>query len=217
MGSSLALLHTTIETVKPARALAARTMPTVKPFNIVDDGFLPLFATGPTPSTVKRLRVYLEQARDAGAAGVLCCCSSLGAIASALTDPPLPFWRLHDAAVDAALERGAIGVLATAEKPLNALTALLEERRGTRTPRVIARIAKGAFPALIAGREQEHDDLVLGALDELGRECDVVILAQLTIERVLARLQPPLADRVLSSGELGFARTARLLADQEAT
>ena len=193
MGSSQALLHTTIETVKPARALAARTMPAVKPFNIVDDGFLPLFAAGPTLSTVKRLRVYLEQARDAGAAGVLCCCSSLGAIASTLTDPPLPFWRLHDAAVDTALERGAIGVLATAEKPLHALTALL------------------------AGREQEHDDLVLGALDELGRECDVVILAQLTIERILARLAPPLADRVLPAGELGFARTARLLEDKEAT
>lgn len=210
----LALLHTTIETVKPARALRANHAPDVQAFNIVDDGFLPLLAGGPTPPTLNRLRAYLEQAKAAGAAAVLCCCSSLGAIGSALSTPPLPFLRLHEAAADDAVLRASVGVLATGETPLRAVTSLVQERAAlaARTPRIEQELAKGAFAALIAGREQEHDDLVVAALETLANRCEVIMFAQLTIERIVARLSPELADRVLPSGALGFARAGREIA-----
>jgi aspartate/glutamate racemase len=212
--TSLAVLHTTIETVKPARALLGRHAPAVRAFNLVDDGFLPLLPAGATPSTVARLRAYLEIARDAGAAAVLCCCSSLGAIADAVETPPLPFWRLHDAVADEAIAKAStIGLLATGETPLRAVSALLSRRAAEagRAPQVIARVASGAFQALIAGREQEHDELVVAELERLAGECEAIVLAQLTIERVIQRLSPATAARVLSSGELGFARAARQL------
>jgi Asp/Glu/hydantoin racemase len=212
--TTLALLHTTPLTVPLFKELCAELLPGVRTINLLDDSLLPdinaALARGESsaPAAVReRLALYLEAASRAGADALMCCCSSIGEIVMELASTaPLPVWRIDEAmaaqAVAAAGPGGRIGVLATLRSTLEPTSALLRRKAGSAAT-IQSMVAAGAFEALQAGRPEEHDALVTAALQSLLSSCNVVVLAQASMARLLGSLQNPPPIPILTSPRLG--------------
>ena len=72
----------------------------------------------------------------------------------------------------------------------------------------------GAFDALLAGRNEEHDAIVDRALRELAADVDLIVLAQVSMGRVVDRPGVRFDVPVLTSPRLGMERVAELLRGQ---
>jgi hypothetical protein len=101
-----------------------------------------------------------------------------------------------------AVRRGTrIGILATLGTTL-APTGQLVEATAAKQNRAITLdpvLVEGAYPALVRGDQQLHDDLIATALESSARRNDVVILAQASMARVLPRLDDESRAKILTS------------------
>lgn len=213
---TLALLHTTPVTVAAMKALAAQKAPGVRVINILDDSLLPdvMRAGHPTEEVQNRLRAYARSAVDAGADAVMCCCSSVGDVVETLRDDlPMPFLRIDEPMAEQAVSLGErISVIATVGTTLEPTASLIERaaRKVGKKVQVERVLVEGAYDALVAGRAEEHDARVTGALRGLLDRSDVVVLAQASMARLLPGLgEPPIP--ILSSPESGLARALEVL------
>ena len=208
---TLALLHTTPVTIPDLSARAAAAAPNVRLINLLDDSLLSdVMAAGEvTPAVSARLRHYLVAAQDAGAGAVMTCCSSVGrAVEDLAAEVSLPVLRIDMPMAAQASQLGErVGVLATVPTTLTPTADLIERlaRQAGRPVQVTRTLVDGAYAARLAGQGEEHDRLVLTALQALLGEVDVIVLAQAS----MARLLPVLGDTggipVLSSPESGLA------------
>jgi len=152
-----------------------------------------------------------------GAVAVLATCSSIGpavVIASQLVD--VPVLRIDEPMASAAIETGRrIGVLATVASTLNPTVDLLRRRaQDLRKDVEITPVLRDrAFTAMRSGDGARHDEIVREALMDLAADVDVIVLAQASMARVVATLEPGvLCVPVLSSPSSGMARLASVLA-----
>jgi glutamate racemase len=134
-------------------------------------------------------------------------------IASRLVD--VPVLRIDQPMASAAVESGRrIGVLATVASTLNPTVELLRrcahdlEKDVEVTPVLI----EGAFAAMRSGDAGRHDELIVEALMDLALRVDVIVLAQASMARVVATVDPgALSVPVLSSPRSGIAGLAAVL------
>ncbi|WP_037576965.1 aspartate/glutamate racemase family protein [Phaeacidiphilus oryzae] len=199
MNGRVALLYTDLVLVPFTVELARTELPGLRVMNIVDDAIL-AGVRGGTMDQVDLRRRILEhalRAEEAGADAVLCTCSSVSDAAAAVA--PLlrvPLLRIDDAMVAEAVENGGdIGVVATVETAADEVVGKIEALAGERgvVARVRRTVVPGAFDALSRGDAAAHDEAVLKTVhDELTRS-DFVVLAQASMERVVAALDD--ADR----------------------
>jgi Asp/Glu/hydantoin racemase len=211
---SLGLIHTTPVTVQSMKELAAMELLDVRVVNILDDSLLAdvIAAGGVTDPVRRRLRTYVQSAREAGADVVMSCCSSIGeAVEEIAAESDLPVLRIDaPMAAEAARLGPRIGVLATVRTTL-APTAHLIRRTAHDLgvpAEVEALVVEGAYDLLRAGRGDEHDRLVLEALQALIARSDVVVLAQASMARLLAALPEAPAIPVLTSPRSGLRAAA---------
>ncbi len=74
----------------------------------------------------------------------------------------------------------------------------------------------GAFSALRTGDRAMHDRLVLAAFSELAAECDVVVLAQASMARVLESTQDqPGGPTVLASPDSGMTQLSTVFPSKD--
>lgn len=212
MSRTLALLHTTAVTVGPLSALAKERLPGVRVVSVLDDSLLAdVIAAGEvTPEVERRLRAYVEQMVVTRADAVLSCCSSIGeAIERIATSAPVSVWRIDEAMAEEAAARGRrVAVLATVETTLGP-TARLVQRKALEIGRPIdleATCVPGAYAALASGRAEEHDQRVTAALADAIARCDVVVLAQASMARLLDAMPEPPRVPVLTSPLPGLDR-----------
>jgi aspartate/glutamate racemase len=219
----LAILHTHPSTIEPLKAIAAELMPGVEVVNVVDDSILAelLRNGGVTEPIAERLMGYARFAADAGADVILNACSSVGELVpreqAAVT---VPVVRIDDAMAEAAVQRGdRVGVVATIATTLNPTTRLLRAKAAalhkdiTITPALVTE----AFTRLAAGDRDGHDALLLAAIRQLAAQVDVVVLAQVSMARVLPQLTEAERAKVFTSPRLGLeAVRATLAAHAEA-
>jgi Asp/Glu/hydantoin racemase len=143
-------------------------------------------------------------------------CSSIGrAVETAAELVATPVLRVDQPMAATAVARGRrIGVIATLPTTLEP-TADLIRRRAAATGREIeltTRLCEGAFDALMEGDAQQHDKLVLAALEKLSGEVEVVTLAQASMARVAAAIpQEQLRVPILTSPPLAIDYLATLL------
>lgn len=212
---TLALVHTSATLVPMFAELAARYLPGVNIFNIVDDSLIKnTIACGElTPSTSKRVVGYAASAEEAGADYILFTCSSIGpAVEMAASLVNVPVLRVDQPMADEAVEQGhRIGVIATLSTTLEPTTDLVR-RRAIRAGKQIALkavVCEGAFSALMSGDAATHDQKVKEALLKLSDEVDLILLAQASMARVVDTLteaerkvpilaSPPIAMEYLS-------------------
>ncbi|AWN21959.1 Asp/Glu racemase [Deinococcus irradiatisoli] len=214
--STLALLHTTPVTLGAMQPLVDELAPGVRVINLLDDSLLSdVMKAGEVGEAVReRLRAYVGSAAAAGADAVLCCCSSVGAAVEALRpEVGLPFLRIDEPMAQEAVRLGRrIGVLGTVRTTLDPTADLIARAAGQqgREIELEAVLVEGAYDALKAGQAEEHDRLVLSALEALRERSDVVVLAQASMARLLPRLpESPLP--VLTSPRSGLTRALEQL------
>jgi Asp/Glu/hydantoin racemase len=87
---------------------------------------------------------------------------------------------------------GRIGVVATLRTTLEPTADLIQRRAQAagKPIELVSRLAEGAFDALMAGDAAKHDALVAGALKDLSKNVDVIVLAQASMARVVETLAP---------------------------
>jgi Asp/Glu/hydantoin racemase len=212
---TLALVHTTALTVPAMRELAARVAPDVRVVNLLDDSLLAdvIGAGAVTDAVNDRLEAYVQQARNIGADAVMTCCSSVGATFDRLNAGDLPVLRVDRPMAERAVHSGArIGVIATVGTTLEPTAALIRDtaRAAGKDITLETVLVDGAFSALQGGRAEEHDRLVTSALQGLLERVDVVVLAQASMARLVATLNPAPSIPVLSSPESGLDAAANV-------
>jgi Asp/Glu/hydantoin racemase len=150
-----------------------------------------------------------------GADIILNACSSVGEATDALRDLiRTPIVKIDESMAQEASAIGSrIGVVATVSTTLDPTVRLIRrkaEERG-RSVDVTERIAEGAFEALLSGNGELHDEILKRTIIELADQVDVVVLAQVS----MARLVPALGELrvpVLSSPRSGVEAVKRALA-----
>jgi len=135
-------------------------------------------------------------------------------IASRLVD--VPVLRIDEPMASAAIESGRrIGVLATVASTLNPTVDLLRRcAQGLEKDVEITPVLRDeAFTAIRSSDGARHDQIIGEALMDLAADVDVIVLAQASMARVVATLEPgALGVPVLSSPISGMARLASVLA-----
>lgn len=213
----LAMLHTVPGLVTAMEARAQDAVPGLRVLHYVDESLLQdTIAKGTTPGHVRRRLVnYARYAEESGAQALLVSCSSIGEAATAAQDfVSIPVLRIDTPMAELAVASGdRIGVLATLSATLGPTTRLVQDsaKRQNKTPTITARKVDSAFNALRAGDRAMHDKFVLAAFSELAAECDVVVLAQASMARVIDHTQDQLGGpTVLTSPESGMTQLSNL-------
>lgn len=193
-GKTLGLIHTSATLVPMFAELCSKYLPHIKTFNIVDDSLIKnTIACGElTADTSRRVVNYAGSAQDAGADFILFTCSSIGpAVEMAASLTKVPVLRVDQPMADKAVQMGGkIGVIATLSTTLEPTTDLVKRRAAAagKEIEIVSRLCEGAFDALMSGDAATHDKLVAGALKDLSKEVDVIVLAQASMARVVDSL-----------------------------
>lgn len=166
--------------------------------------------------TIRRVVDHVASAERAGADAVLVTCSSIGpaiTVAQSLFD--FPVLRIDEAMAEIVVSRARIiGVLATVRTTLDPTCALLREKaaQAGRTIELIECLCEEAFPAVLAGDTETHDRILCEALTERMDGVDAIVLAQASMARVVATIDPiALPAPVFSSPELAVLRVRQVL------
>lgn len=215
---TLGLVHTSATLVPVFQQLCREKLPGVDVFNIADDSLIKdVIARGKlTPATARRAAGHIASAEAAGADFILVTCSSIGsAVEAAAPFVGVPVLRVDQPMADEAARLGRnVGVIATLPTTLAPTADLLQRRAALAGKPVMltTRLCEGAFDALMSGDAAKHDAMVAGALRELGARCDVIVLAQASMARVVDQL--PAADKrvpILASPPLAVDYLAKVL------
>lgn len=218
MTRRVVLVHTVAGLVPVFQDLAKGLPADVKVSNIVDESLLEdaIAAGGLTPSVSRRVVDQVLSAADSGAVVVLATCSSIGPaveIASHLVG--VPVLRIDEPMASAAIESGRrLGVLATVASTLNPTVDLLRRcaRDLGKDVELVPVLKDEAFAAIRSGEGARHDAIIADALAELAVHVDAIVLAQASMARVVATLEPgALSVPVFSSPGAGMARLAAVL------
>jgi glutamate racemase len=212
-----AIIHTTPVTTKPLRDLADELLPGWEIIDFLDDIILPELASngGIVEEVVVRLVRFARLAEEAGAAGVLNACSSVGEAVSAMAQAvSIPIVRIDEPMAEEAVQRGRrIGVAATVASTLNPTRRLVIAKAASSGVEVDLEpvLVSEAYQKLIAGDQEGHDQALATTLEELAQKADVVVLAQASMVRVLPKLPEALAGKFLSSPRSGMERLKMVL------
>jgi len=194
MSKKLGLVHTSATLVPVFAALCKEKLPGVEVFNIADDSLVKGIreAGSLTAQISRRVAGYLESAELAGADYIMVTCSSIGpAVEAGAKLIGVPVLRVDQPMADQAVRMGRrVGVIATLRTTLEPTADLISRRAAAagKQVEITATLAEGAFEALMSGDAAKHDAMVAGALKELSKQMDVIVLAQASMARVVDTL-----------------------------
>ncbi len=215
--TTIVVVHTGPVTVQPIKDQFKEQLAEARIINIVDDSLLnDVRAAGHlTPEVTSRLFSYMSNAQAMGADIILNACSSVGEATDVLRGMiRTPIVKVDETMAEEASRIGSrIGVVATVKTTLEPTTRLIRRKADEHGRRVeiTERIAEGAFDALLAGDAERHDMILKQTILDLAEQVDVVVLAQVS----MARLVPALGKTrvpVLSSPRSGVEAVKRALA-----
>lgn len=176
-----------------------------KLINIIDDSLIhTVIQDGAVTSrTVRRVVDLCEALMLAGADVVVETCSSIGEAAE-IADRQLecPVLRIDQAmAAEAVKHYCKIGVLASLSTTLLPTVSCVERtaQKLGRAVEVTSLVAEGAFERWIAGEAEKHDDLLIEAAKTGLADCEVILLAQVSMLRVQERMKRETGKSVLAS------------------
>jgi Asp/Glu/hydantoin racemase len=190
----LAIVHTVSSLVTVFKQLCAELLPGVDVYHVVDESLLKdaILNGKVTPLVSLRLLSYCTLAEQGGATAVLVSCSSMGnAVAQCRPFMGIPVVRVDEAMIGRALQTGRrIGVFATLTTTLDPTVSLLESvaKDQAEPPEVFVKCCAGAFEAMASGDADRHDEIIISEIRKALSKVDVIILAQASMARVIAKL-----------------------------
>lgn len=193
---------------EPLQDLLLKHLPEYRLTNIIDDGIIrDVIRCGEvTKPVIRRLIKYYQTADDMGADIILNTCSSVGEvvdIARNIIDAPI--LKIDEPMAKHAVENHqTIGVIATLPTTLDPTIRLIQSQAKLldKDVSIVEGLAEGAYHALIAGKRQEHDDLILKIGQKLANQVDCIVLAQASMMRMQEVLQQGIGKAVLASPPL---------------
>jgi len=203
----IALIHTSPAAIAPLMRFYNDAAPELEITNLLDDGLLRLLASGDHTTVERRLAEMLTVAvRTYGAELGMVTCSS---VTKGMVERLSPLFDLPILKIDYPMARAAVGDgrqrigIAATFQPTIAPTSQLISEAATESGaaiEIIQEVVPGAYDALLSGDEERHDQLLCEGVERLAaRGVDVVVLAQISMARVLPRLEGRLGVPVLSS------------------
>jgi Asp/Glu/hydantoin racemase len=214
--TTIAVVHTGPVTVQPIKDQISEQIPEARVINIMDDSLLnDVRAAGHlTQEVASRIHSYMANAQAMHVDIILNACSSVGeAVDSVRNFVSTPIVKIDEAMAEEASAIGRrIGVVATVSTTLEPTVRLIRKKADelSRTIEVTERIADGAFEALLSGNAALHDEIVKKTISALAEEVDVVVLAQVSMARLVPQLEG-VRIPVLSSPRSGVAALKRAL------
>ncbi len=203
----------------PLKKVFDKQLPHAKLINIIDDSIITeVVSEGKITAAVKkRLFQYYQNAVDMGADVILNTCSSVGEVVDiALPFIDIPIVKIDEAMAKEAIEHyGTIGVIATLPSTLEPTIRLIHKHAetGGKKIKIINGLAKGAYDALINGRPDLHDQIILETAVSLAKQVDAIVLAQGSMARMEKALYEHTGIPVLSSPTRGVCEIKRLLGE----
>jgi Asp/Glu/hydantoin racemase len=213
----IVVIHTSPATVDLFARMLRATLPHARVSNMLDDSILPELRDngGDIAAIAPRWESYARTARALGADLILNACSSIGELCAPVARTlGIPVVRVDAELARVAVRTGKrIGVVATLRSTLRPTCDLLQAtaRAAGLDSIVQVNLAEGAYEALMAGNQDAHDERVLAALRTSVATCDVVVLAQASMARVLPRLAQSEQDKCLVSPPFAVADVDRVV------
>jgi aspartate/glutamate racemase len=210
------VVHTGPVTIQPLKDQFSKLLPEVRMVNIMDDSLLnDVMKAGHLTEEVKdRIYSYMKNAEIIGADMILNACSSVGEATDMIRGMiSIPIIKIDEAMANEASELGKkIAVLATVKTTLEPTVRLVRKKAQEKNKEItiVEKIAEGAFQALLEGDGEKHDQILKDTIQELMEQVDVIVLAQVS----MARLVPALGETkipILSSPKSGVEALKRAL------
>jgi Asp/Glu/hydantoin racemase len=202
---NLAFLHTSPAAIPPLSAYYKENAPEFRVTNLLDDGILHCFAESDEPGAESRLLALLQHARrfaHIDLALVTCSAVSRDLIRRLSSSAAIPVLKIDDALAEQAIASGPrLGVIVTFPPSEAAALQLLRQTAANAKKQVEIEsvVLPAAYEALLGGRPEVHDELLLEAIAGLrAKEVDAVVLSQVSMARILAKV-PSQGAPVLSS------------------
>ena len=201
----IGLIHSTRFVIEAVHKVVAAGCPDLEIVHIMDEGLLPaLRKYGKiTDQMIHWLAGMIGPLEKEGGSLALVTCSSLSPCVNSVREMvKIPVLKIDEPMVEYAVSSAKkIGVVMTLASTVEPSTLLINEvsQRLDKHVDVIPRICEDAFLKLNSGDVQGHDEAVVKAIYELLNEVELVMLAQISIARVMKKLDTVTAKRVLSS------------------
>jgi Asp/Glu/hydantoin racemase len=188
--------------------------------NLLDDGILRFFAGQREADAESRLAELLCAARDAynSELAMVTCSAVTRQMIRRLADATgLPIVKIDDALAKQVVLAGTrIGVIVTFPPTQAVIAKLLRDmaKENGRQVELTIKLIPEAYEALLGGKLERHDELLLAGIAELGKEpLDEIVLAQVSMARVLSKIPAlGLPMPVLSSLPAGLTTIRESLA-----
>jgi Asp/Glu/Hydantoin racemase len=203
-----ALVSTTRFVIDPVHRAASAGCPDLEFIHIVDEGILLTkgIVGEINAGIISWLKGLLSNAVAAGASRAVVTCSSLSpAVKPAAEGLPIPVARidypLYREVLRAARNPAVVMTLPSTREPSQLLIdEVRRENPGAAQPEIV--LLENAFRRLNSGDTGGHDREVIGAIERLAADHDAILLAQISISRVLEQLSPEL--RKITKSSLDF-------------
>jgi Asp/Glu/hydantoin racemase len=189
--------------------LVARTFaeiaPDIKIYNLIDDSLIQecIREGEVTKGVRRRLLQHFIVADQMGMDVILSTCSSVGEVVDIVRQfCETPIVKIdEDMAIEAVSKYRRLAVLATLPTTLEPSMRLLDTKAAElgRKVEVISGLAEGAYQALVAGKPEEHDRLILEAAKKVADKADAIVLAQGSMCRMMKSLEEKTGKPVLAS------------------
>jgi hypothetical protein len=189
MEKRLVLIHTVPPLIEVFSRLGSRLLPGVRLFHILDEPLLEQarILSGLQGEQLASLQAHIDAAQRIQASAVLVTCSTLSP-ALDQAHASIPLIKIDQAMLEKAVRGGRhIGILATNWTTLEPTCSslLAEAERQDKSITLTQVFVDGALPALLNGNADQHDKLVLNAIQQLAGNVDLVVLAQASTARVI--------------------------------
>ncbi|QOD04393.1 aspartate/glutamate racemase family protein [Pseudarthrobacter sp. BIM B-2242] len=187
---TVGFLHTAQVHVETFEALSRELIPAARTVHRVDPEALELARHDGARERVRAVVAgHLSELREAGCEVVLCTCSTLGGIAEGLSEDGLDVIRIDRPMLRRAVTLGPrIGVLAALTSTVEPTTQVLAEEAAGADVTVEVSVVDGAWDAFLRGDAEDYRSRVTKAARMLSSRCDVVVLAQASMEPAAALL-----------------------------
>lgn len=217
---TVAAIYTAHALIAPIKAQFAELMPAQRLINIFDDSLIAdVIGAGNrvTTDVRRRMLAYCRACEDMGADLILSTCSSMGDVVEQLRPfLRIPIQRIDEPMVRRAVEMGpSLAVIMTnptTRVPTIGLVRKVAEELGKPVD-IIEGLAAGAFQALVEGRPDRHDELLLDAALRAADTADVILLAQGSMAPLQDTIARATGRPVLSSPRLGLLAVRECLAE----
>lgn len=218
-GKTLGIIHAAVFTANTVAPYCREIIPEVEVMHLGDDTVQRDNLKAPVGTIPKvnffKFATYCHFLEEAGVDLIMLGCSTFNQAAEyARPMINVPILNIDRPMMDLAVKQGKrIGLLGTLPSTMPASERLLREAgRDAGVDELIVKpvLCSEAFQVLRAGDTRKHNEMLLSAIDELSKEVDAIVMAQVSmsvLEKELTNTRVP----VYNSGRTGFERAREML------